>query len=60
VRVRGGVRNLGVRASEKMVSVEEVDFSPVRTIFHPFSPIFHPIFQLEGVGFEPVEKNTRP
>jgi hypothetical protein len=37
-----------------------LDFSPVITIFHDFSPIFHPPFQLEGIDVKQVIKNTHP
>jgi hypothetical protein len=38
---------------------QTVDFSPVITIFHVFSPIFHPISQLQGFDFSSVRKNTQ-
>ena len=44
---------------ESKVPVQVIDFSPVITIFHIFSPIFHPISQPEGFDFSRVRLFTR-
>jgi hypothetical protein len=56
---RCGCINQAVRATEKEASVEDCDFSRVRTIFHVISPIFHPLFQLEIVGSKILIRNAR-
>jgi hypothetical protein len=43
---------------ESKVPVQVIDFSPVITIFHIFSPIFHPISQPEGFDFSLVRRFT--
>lgn len=45
--------------SEKEWAVQVIDFSPVITIFHIFSPIFHPTYQPEGVDFSRVRRPSR-
>jgi hypothetical protein len=45
--------------SEKELSVQVIDFSPVITIFHIISPIFHPISQPEGFDFSRVRRFSR-
>jgi hypothetical protein len=38
--------------------LQVIDFSPVTTIFHDFSPIFHPSFQPEELDFSRVTEIT--